>query len=172
MFYCRNAVCNPLPHITSYLLYFMCRLNFFPCVYILVCTLLFVDVILFAHVITMRLDCDYENIDLGFNQSLTDFCDYLDLDDLKENHNDPIYSQKLSHSFGVLQLNARGLLNKQDQLKCLIRQLRKDGPLHAILLVETWMKKTQAKRINIPGFKFYGAYRNGKRWWHRNISVP
>ena len=119
----------------------------------------------------MRPDCDYENIDLGFNQSLTDFCDYLDLDDLKENREDPISSQKYSHSFGILQLNARGLLNKQDQLKCLIRQLRKEGPLHVILVAETWMKKTQAKRINIPGFKFYGAYRNGKRGGGTGILV-
>ena len=116
---------------------------------------MFVNLFWFAHVKTMRPDCDHENIDLGFNQSLTDFCDYLDLDDLKENRDDPIYSQKYSHSLGIL--NARGLLNKQDHLKCLIRQLRKEGPLHVILVVETWMKKTQAKRINIPGFKFYGA---------------
>ena len=48
-----------------------------------------------------------------------------------------LYILNPPHSFGVLQLNARGLLNKQDKLKCLIRQLRKEGPMHAILLVET-----------------------------------
>ena len=49
--------------------------------------------------------------------------------------------------------------------------MRKEGPLHVILVVETWMKKTQAKRINIPGFKFYGAYRNGKRGGGTGILV-
>ena len=119
----------------------------------------------------MRLNCDFDQIDLGFNQSLTDFCDYLDLDDIRTDCHARNYTHKVSNSLGILQLNTRGLLHKQDQLKCIIKQMRQDGPIHVILLVETWLKKNQGKRINIPGYKFYGAYRNGKRGGGTGILV-
>ena len=119
----------------------------------------------------MRLDYDFDQIELGFSQSSTDFCDYLDLDDIDTNCQAQNYSCKVPNSLGILQLNIRGLLNKQDQLNCLIKQLRHEGPIHVILLVETWLKKNQGKRIHIPGYKFYGAYRNGKRGGGTGILI-
>ena len=119
----------------------------------------------------MRLDRDFDQIDLGLSQSPVDYCDYLDLDDIEADCHARNYQHKVSNSLGVLQFNIRGLLNKQEQLKCIIKQLRHDGPIHAILLVETWLKKNQAKRINIPGYKFYGAYRNGKRGGGTGILI-
>ena len=107
----------------------------------------------------MKLDCDFENIDLGYNDSIPDNCDYWDLDD----QTDDFSSQGQLAPFTVIQLNIRGLVGKQDRLRSLLRQIKGNCKVHAMLFAETWMKKTQAKRITVPGFQYYGSYRNGKR---------
>ena len=61
-------------------------------------------------------------------------CDYVDfesIDDLKPTNND----------LSIIQLNIRGLLNKQDRLNEIINECQAD----AILLCETWLKKTNRK---------------------------
>ena len=126
---------------------------------------------LFAHVKVMKIDHDTNCLDLDPSQGPIDFCDYLDLEDIETDCQSRNYPIKVSNSLGILQFNIRGLMNKQDQLKGLIKQLRHDGPIHVILLVETWLKKSQGKRIHIPGYKYYGAYRNGKRGGGTGILV-
>ena len=59
-------------------------------------------------------------------------CDYVDFDlinELKPTKND----------LSIMQLNIRGLLNKQDQLNEIINECQAD----AILLCETWLKNKQ-----------------------------
>ena len=96
-------------------------------------------------------------IDLGFNGDIEDKCDYLDYlaIDLDTDHD----QQKLT----VIQLNIRGLLNKQDDLNRLLSEIRRKHTISVILLAETWLKKTTKKRIRIPGFQFVGSHRECKR---------
>ena len=102
-------------------------------------------------------------IDLGFNGDIEDKCDYLDYSatDLDTDHD----QWKLT----VIQLNIRGLLNKQDDLNRLLSEIRRKHTISVILLAETWLKKTTKKRIRIPGFQFVGSHREckrGGRCWH------
>ena len=96
-------------------------------------------------------------IDLGFNGDIEDKCDYLDYSaiDLDTDHD----QRKLT----VIQLNIRGLLNKQDDLNRLLSEIRRKHTISVILLAETWLKKTTKKRIRIPGFQFVGSHRECKR---------
>ena len=97
-----------------------------------------------------------EPIDLGFNDPLEDRCDYIDLD----NRGNELCNQK---GLNILQFNTRGVLSKQDLLKTLLRDISKDCKLEAIMLVETWLTKSNCKRLKIPGYVFVGSHRKHKR---------
>ena len=62
-----------------------------------------------------------------------------------------------------MQLNIRGLLNKQEDLKHLLTEIKKKHTISIILLAETWLKKSTKKRINIPGYQFIVSHRECKR---------
>ena len=68
--------------------------------------------------------CD-QIVDLG-----TPDCPYIDEEDL------PILEPGKADS-SIIQLNIRGLLNKQDQIKNLIKSTKSD----IVLLCETWLRK-------------------------------
>ena len=97
-------------------------------------------------------------VDLGFNNEIEDTCTYVD-------HTNELPSIPVNPdpNFAVMQLNIRGILSKQDKLKNLIRDIRATGMLHAVMLVETWLTKTTAKRIKIPGFNMFCSHRNKKK---------
>ena len=103
----------------------------------------------------MDVDKDY---DLGFNHEHNDYCDYVDYADCRE------YPLKRDKSgLSVMQLNIRGLLNKQENLKNLLDRIKKQKNLDVVLIVETWLKKSTTKKIDIPGYKFIGSHREGKK---------
>ena len=103
----------------------------------------------------MDVDKDY---DLGFNHEHNDCCDYVDYADFRE------YPPKRDKSgLSVMQLNIRGLLNKQENLKNLLDRIKKHENLDVVLIVETWLKKSTTKKIDIPGYKFTGSHREGKK---------
>ena len=104
----------------------------------------------------MKMDAD-NDYDLGFNSEHFDCCDYIDYDQLSG----PIKKDKTSLS--IMQLNVRGLLNKQDTLNRLLCKINETENLDMVLLVETWLKKSTVKRINIPGYTFMGSHRDGKK---------
>ena len=101
-----------------------------------------------------EMDTDY---DLGFNHELEDRCEYVETDipQLPGNGKQPCLS--------VMQLNIRGLLGKQDNLTRLLKRMNKSNKIDAILLVETWLKKSTVKQINIPGYTYTGSHREGKK---------
>ena len=105
----------------------------------------------------MSVSTDNEPIDLGFNGDIEDKCDYLDYSEINL---DIHYDQ---WELTVMQLNIRGLLNKQEDLKCLLTEIKKKHTISIILLAETWLKKSTKKRINIPGYQFIGSHRECKR---------
>ena len=95
-------------------------------------------------------------IDLGFNDVLEDSCNYVDL---SETELYPVSPDSLN----MIQLNARGVLGKQDQIKLLLKELRKTCNLHAAFLVETWLTNKNTKRFKIPGYNFIGCHRKCKQ---------
>ena len=97
-----------------------------------------------------------EHIDLGFNDPLEDCCDYIDLD----NRENELCNRK---GLNLLQFNIRGILSKQDLLKTFLRDISKDCKLDIIMLVETWLTKSNSKRLKIPGYAFVGSHRKHKR---------
>ena len=58
----------------------------------------------------------------------------------------------------IIQLNIRGLLNKQDQIKNLVKTTKTD----IVLLCETWLRKDTEPLVNINSHKFYSNYRTDK----------
>ena len=95
---------------------------------------------------------DLYNWNIYGNTDLIDNCDYMDTDDCKTivTHNsDP----------RVLQLNVRGILHKQTELLDLLRKCTYLESVDIVLLVETWLKKDNEHRINIPGYTYYRELR-------------
>ena len=78
-------------------------------------------------------------IDLGFNGDIEDKCDYLDYSaiDLDTDHD--------QRKWTVIQLNIRGLLNKQEELNRLLSEIKRKHTISVVLLAETWLKKTTKK---------------------------
>ena len=97
-----------------------------------------------------------EPIDLDFNNPLEDCCDYIDLD----NKGNELCNRK---GLNILQFNTRGVLSKQDLLKTFLRDVSKDCKLEVIMLVETWLTKSNCKRLKIPGYAFVGSHKKDKR---------
>ena len=92
---------------------------------------------------------DTDRIDLGFNDDYIDHCDYVDYSEITVDKNN-----KNRNTLTAMQLNARGVLNKHDPLKTVLNDIKKDNRVDIVLLVETWLNKTTAKRFMIPGYKF------------------
>ena len=99
-----------------------------------------------------------DRIDLGFNDDYVDQCDYIDYSEISIDKH-----VGTKNTFTVMQLNARGVLNKRDPLKDLLNDIKKDSRVDVVLLVETWLKKTTEKRFMIPGYKFLSSHRKNKK---------
>ena len=74
---------------------------------------------------------DTEFIDLGFNGDIEDKYDYLDYLEIDLDND---YDQC---ELTVMQLNIRGLLNKQEDLEHLLTEIKKKHTISIILLAET-----------------------------------
>ena len=102
----------------------------------------------------MDVDTDY---DLGFNHELEDRCEYVGIDAPQSPINDKL------PCLSVVQLNIRGLTGKQESITRLVKRMNRARKIDVILLVETWLKKSTVKLINIPGYTYTGSYREGKK---------
>ena len=89
---------------------------------------------------SIEMDCIHDKLDLGFNNDIVDSCDYLDYGELTGD-------RSVRDNLTVLQLNIRGLLNKQDKLKNLLSDIKNDSRVDVAMLVETWLKKNNSKRV-------------------------
>ena len=95
-----------------------------------------------------------QTIDLGFNNVMEDSCDYRDYSSIETVSN--------FNGLAILQHNICGVLGKQDLLKLLLNNIRKDCRVQAILLAETWLTKNSVKWVKIPGYNFIGSHRKSK----------
>ena len=90
---------------------------------------------------------DVPNYDLSLELGLVQ-CDYLNAEEtgrITPGRND----------ISVIQMNVRGLLNKQDQIKELLRTSRSD----IVLMCETWLNSSTEKLVDIPGYKLINKNR-------------
>ena len=124
-----------------------------------------VSVFVFSNVICTTMVMDVLNstqIDLGFNNTTDDSCNYWDyLSEPTPNY----VANSMSGGLSVLQLNIRGVLGKQNLLKNLLNDVRYKNKVHIVMLVETWLKKTNTHCLQIPRYHFVGSHRKCK--WGR-----
>ena len=107
-----------------------------------------------ARILTVTNMLQTNPIDLGFNNVMEDTCDYRDYSNIETVSN--------FNGLAILQHNICGVLGKQDSLKLLLNNIRKDCRVQVILLAETWLTKNSVKWVKIPGYNFIGSHRKSK----------
>ena len=85
-----------------------------------------------------------------------DCCDYFDVD----SSNTWVAN---SEDLICIQLNIRGLINKQGDLINLINKIAGSHKVDVITLQETWITSANIHLINFPGYKHYGVLRKGRK---------
>ena len=96
-----------------------------------------------------------EITDLDFGDNFIDNCDYLDHDEFKEvtiNRND----------LSIIQINIRGIINKQAELSKVLNTSNKKK-IDIAILSETWLSDASKLKVNIPGYDFLGEQRTTKK---------
>ena len=83
-------------------------------------------------------------------------CDHLDIVDHKIWHSN-------SSDLICIQLNIRGLLNKQAELLKLVNRITGNQKVDVIMLQETWITKTNLHLVDLKGYIHYGNHRHVKR---------
>ena len=92
---------------------------------------------------------------LDFVDEDNDTCDYFNIT------NDTWTMSK--NDFTLIQLNVRGLLNKQRDLLNLINTLASKEKIDVVMLQETWLTQSNLPLVSIPGYKHFHQYRTGKK---------
>ena len=103
-------------------------------------------------------------VQLDFVDKNNDTCDYFEL------INDNIWTCS-KNDITALQLNIRGLLNKQSSLTDLIAKIAGKHKLDIIMLQETWLTQTNYNLVNIPGYKHFCQFRFGHKGGGVSILV-
>ena len=86
----------------------------------------------------------------------TDYCDYIELSDCKDiavGNND----------LSVLELNVRGLVNKQTEIYMMLKLLTQMSSIDIVILVETWLTKESESCISLPSYSYVGKPRLHKK---------
>ena len=99
-----------------------------------------------------RVELQYWNVSDEFLGN----CDYVDTENCK---NIKIGTNDLS----ILQLNIRGLISKQQDLKYLLSKCTTEGKIDIVILVETWLTQESMSRISMPGYSYVGKSRKTKK---------
>ena len=99
------------------------------------------------------------DIDIAWNDNYS----YVDYDDF-------LSMYRPDSDLTILQLNIRGLINKQSDLSKLL-QREENNKVDVALLCETWIRPKNLNRINIPGYKYESKERKGEKGGgHRHID--
>ena len=86
---------------------------------------------------------------------LTDHCCYVEPSTIKEIHNK-------DSDLGIMQINIRGLLNKQTKIKQLLGSDNVTLPIDVILLCEMWLKQTTSDLFSLPHYKSFHRVRSDR----------
>ena len=62
-----------------------------------------------------------------------------------------------------MQINVRGVLNKQGQLNDLLNKYCSNFEIHIVVLVETWLTKSNKHMLEIPNYTYRGKKRLNKK---------
>ena len=81
-------------------------------------------------------------------EGLTDHCYYVESNTIKELHSK-------DSDLGLIQINIRGLLNKQSEIKQLLSSDNVSLSIDVILLCETWLKPTTLDFFDLPNYKSF-----------------
>ena len=96
-----------------------------------------------------------ESKQLEVDEVLNDVCDYISPEQVKDLTCTP-------NDLSILQLNVRGLINKQEGLARLISKGVRNK-VNLVLLCETWLRKDTVNKVKIPGYNIVSKIRQGKR---------
>ena len=105
------------------------------------------------------LNDEHERIELQYWELSNDFlgnCDYVETDNCEE-------IQIGNNDLSMMQLNIRGLVGKQQDLKYLLSKCTKESKVDIVILVETWLTQESMSRIHMPGYSYVGKSRKTKK---------
>ena len=108
----------------------------------------------------------------ALNDAVLHLNDIPDINTLTSKYVNINSMSKLPSSKGVLQLNIKGLINKQHKLNELIANLETcNVKLHVICLCETWLTKDTIHLLNFPNFNIVNETRQFKKGGGVSILV-
>ena len=84
---------------------------------------------------------------------------FLDCDSISCDYVESSEKEKHPSALRILQLNTRGILSKQDEL----RQLLINNSIDIALICETWLTSNNEDRLDVIGYKYIGKTRSGRK---------
>ena len=99
--------------------------------------------------------------DIHTNESInfdtnTHNCEYIDPNNEK-------LPDVTDNDLSILHYNVRGLIGKQHDLSRLLHGLGFKGGIPIVMLNETWLRSSTIDLVKIPGYKFMGKCREGRK---------
>ena len=98
-----------------------------------------------------RLQCNSLNDQLSL-EGMNEHCEYIESSQIKDIHT-------RNTDLSVIQLNIRGLLNKQYQINNLLCNGNVSLPIDVLLLCETWLKPSILDLVKLKSYKSYHTIR-------------
>ena len=109
-----------------------------------------------CHAKTLNAEKNYRSLNEQLSiDGLNDHCEYIEPSLIKELHTQ-------NTDLGVMQLNVRGLLSKQSQIKNLLSDNNVLLPIDIVLLCETWLKPSTLDLLDIPNYKLFHITRKDR----------
>ena len=108
-----------------------------------------------------QLGNEYETLDFVDNDN--DTCDYFTV------HNDMWTAS--SNDLTLVQLNVRGITNKQRELLDFINTVAGKEKIDIVLLQETWLTENSIPLVQMPGYKQFHQARTGKRGGRVSVLI-
>ena len=90
------------------------------------------------------------------DDTFLEICDYIDYENLTS-------LIAPSSNLNIIQLNVRGLINKQSLIDRLLNDSLRKCRVHVVILSETWLNDMNESLINIPNYTYCGRIREHKK---------
>ena len=97
----------------------------------------------------------YSNESIYFETN-THNCEYIDPSNKK-------LPDVTDNDLSILHYNVRGLIGKQHNLSRLLHSLGYKGGIPIVMLNETWLRSSTINLVRVPGYKFLGKCREGRK---------
>ena len=133
-------------------LFNVCKLDFLLVLVCCACLISLLPVCFTSIMGSFNIPTHHSDYDLKDELELPN-CDYV----LPEDDQNELMSSSPC-DLTVMQLNIRGILNKNDHLSTVLQENKVD----VALLCETWLKDNTGKLVSIPNYKIYSTHRKDK----------